>query len=342
MLCAGSLFAVLLGPVSAVESAQAPTAAGYRCEANWTPGGEGVCAGLTLDAQAHRVYVTRIDCVQIIDIESGVLVRTIPGLEGGSGIAVAPEFNCGFAASSGSDAVLTFNLTSLRPQGAPIAVGKEPGAVVYEPFTRRIFVFNGGSNDVSMIDPAASKVVGALRLGGVPGPAAADGRGAVYVILEDKNEVLALDAATNTVAHRWPLAPGAGPTSLALDAIKHRLFVGCRSGQVVVLDAQTGKRLAEPPTGQAVDACAFDPGAGVAFALSGEGTLTVVQEDSAKPGAFRAVETLKTQAGAQAMAVDPKTHAVYVAALVAGATARDKAPEGFVLQKFMRPGKSEP
>lgn len=330
--------ALLLAAFPAILGAEGPAtasgASGYRREATWKPGGGGDCAYLTLDSQAHRLYLSRTDGVQIIDTESGALVRAIPGLQGGRGIAVAPEFNCGFAASGENDLVLTFNLASLRPQGAPIQVGKQPVSVVYEPLTRRVVVFNAGSHDASVIDPATSVVVATIPLGGMPGSAVADGRGAIYVNVEDKNEVVTLDAQTNTVIHHWVLAPGAGPASLAFDPVKRRLFAGCRNGQMVVYDAQTGKRLAEVSLGPGADACALDPGAGVGFACGSAGTLTVVQEDVAKPGAFRVVETLKTRAGVRALAVDPRTHAVYLAA--APVETGEEGAEGLELLKFGR------
>ncbi len=216
----------------------------------WKPGGNRVAmaAGvrLTLDSQANRLYVARTDCVQIIDTETGRLVRAIPGFDGGGGIALAPELNDGFATSGESGTVVRFNLTSLRPYGAPISVGKEPDAVVYEPLTRHVFVFNGGSDDASVVDAATGSVVATLPLGGAPNSAVTDDQGAVFVDLHDKNEVLALDPRKNSVAHRWPLAPGTGPMGLALDPIKHRLFVGCGDGRMIVLDAQNGEHSGRP------------------------------------------------------------------------------------------------
>ena len=332
--------------VLAQHPAAAPGASGYHCEARWKPGGDGGWDYLTLDSQAHRLYVARTDCVQIIDTESGALVRAIPGLDGGHGIALAPELNDGFATSGQSGTVLKFNLTSLRSYGAPIVVGRKPDAIVYEPFTRQVFVFNGESNDASVIDPVKAAVIATIPLGGAPEFAVPDDRGTLFVNLEDKNEVLAIDAQKNTIAHHWPLAPGAGPTGLAIDPIKHRVFAGCRNGRMIVLDAQSGRHLADLPIGQGVDACAFDPGTGFAFAACGDGTLTVVQEDPAKPGKFLVVEVVKTQRGARTMALDPKTHAVYLAAagfeaapaLTTSGTPPHPAmmPGSFVLLKFTR------
>ncbi len=347
MISLASLLAALAGGFPATVLAQHPAAAsGYHLDAKWKPGGDGGWDYLTLDSQANRLYVARTDCVQIIDTERGALVRTIPGLEGGHGVALAPELNDGFATSGQSGSVLRFNLTSLRPYGAPIAVGKKPDAIAYEPLTRHVFVFNGESHDASVIDAATATVVATIPLGGAPEFAVPDGRGTLFVNLEDKSEVLAVDAQKNTVTHHWPLAPGAEPTGLALDPLKHRLFAGCRNGQLIVLDAQSGKHLAELPIGKGVDACAVDPGTGLAFASCGDGTMTVVQEDPAKPGEFQVLEVVKTQRGARTMALDPRTHAVYLAtasfetAPAPAANEKPPRPEmvpgSFVLLKFVR------
>ena len=345
-LLAAGLAGVFPGAVLAQNPAAAPGASGYHFEARWKPGGENGWDYLTLDSQAHRLYVARTDCVQIVDTESGALVRAIPGLEGGHGIALAPELNDGFATSGRSDTVLMFDLTSLRPYGAPIRVGKKPDAVVYEPFTRRVFVFNGESKDASVIDPVTAAVVATIPLGGAPEFAVPDDKGTIFVNLEDKNEVLAIDARKNAATHHWPLAPGAEPTGLALDPIQHRVFAGCRNGQMIVLDTRNGKHLAELPIGQGVDACAFDPGTGFAFAACGDGTLTVVRENPAQPGTFQVVEVVKTQRGARTMALDPQTHAVYLAAAsfegAPAPTTSGKSPHpemmpgSFVLLKFTR------
>ena len=167
----------------------------------------------------------------------------------------------------------------------------KPDALVYEPLTRHVFVFNGGSGDASVLDAVTRAVVATVPLGGKPEFAVADDKGTVFVNLEDKSEVLAIDAQKNIVTQYWPISPGSEPTGLALDPIRHRLFAGCRSGQMIVLDAQSGKHLAELSIGQGVDACAVDPGTGCAF-ICGDGTMTVVQEDPAKPGEFRVVETV--------------------------------------------------
>jgi YVTN family beta-propeller protein len=193
-------------------------------------------------------------------------------------------------------------------------VGNKPDAIIYDPASKHVFVFNGKSENASVIDPATAKVVATIPLGGGPEFATADGQGRVFVNLEDKSETLAIDAGKNIVTEHWPLAPGESPSGLAIDRARRRLFVGCHNEQMTVLDAGNGKHLATLPIGQGVDACAFDPGTGLAFASCGDGTLTIVQEDPAKAGEFRLVGHVVTQRGARTMALDPKTHAIYLAA----------------------------
>ena len=337
--------AALAGLFPDAVPAQEPVA-GYHLEAKWKPGGDGDWGCLTLDSQAHRLYLARVDGVQVFDTEKGVLLRKIPGLDGGRGVALSPESNRGFATSGGNNTVMVFDLTSLRVYGPPVAVGRKPDAVVYEPLTRRVFVFNDESNDASVIDVATARVVATIPLGGSPQSAVSDERGSLFVNLEDKSEVVSIDVQKCTVTHRWPLAPGTAPAGLALDTTRHRLFAGCGNGRLIVLDAFKGECLAAVPIGQGVAGCAVDPGTGLAFASCGDGSLTVVREDPAKAGAFRVVETVKTRPGARAMALDPKNQAIYLAAAsfeeAPAAGSGDEpspprmVPDSFVLLKYVR------
>ena len=320
--------------------------AGYHLEATWKPGGDGGWDYLSLDPDAHRLYVARQDRVQVLDTGTGKLVGEVPGLDGAHGVALAPELHRGFATSGRSNTVIIFDLQTLKPIGQPVAVGKKPDAILYEPLTRHVFAFNGESDDASVIDASSGAVVATVALDGGPEFAATDGKGTVFVNLEDKGEILAIDAQKSVVTQRWPLAPGESPTGLALDAARHHLFSGCHNGRMVVLDAESGKVLAQPPIGKGVDACAFDPGTGLAFASCGDGTLTAVQEKADEAGEFRVVETAKTHQGARTMALDPQTHAVYLAAAdfepaptpAAGEKpSRPKMkPGSFVILKFSR------
>lgn len=328
--------------------AQAPTAtpgvSGYHLAATWKPGGEGGWDYCTVDPAAHRLYVTRPDRVQVIDTESGKLVGEVPGLDGGHGVALATEFNRGFASSGKSNTVVVFDLATLKPVGEPLSVGKKPDAIIYDPASKHVFAFDGGSDAASVIDAATAKVIATIPLGGGPEFAAADGKGTVYVNLEDKSETLAIDTQKNSVTHRWPLAPGDGPSGLALDAATGRLFAGCHNEQMVVLDAGSGKVLAALPIGKGVDACAFDPGTGFAFASCGDGTLTLAKEEPA--GTFHLVEQVTTRPSARTMALDPDTHAVYLAtadfepapspAPGEKRTRPKMIPGSFVILKFVR------
>ena len=288
-------------------------ASGYHLEATWKPGGDGGWDYLAFDPEAHRLYVTRTDRVQVIDGDKGTVVGEVPGLDGGHGVALVPELNRGFASSGKSGTVAVFDLMTLKTIGAPVPVGKKPDAIIYEPVTKHVFAFNGDSKDASVIDAATARVIATIQLGGGPEFAAVDGKGGLFVNLEEKGETLSIDTQKNVVTRRWPLAPGEGPSGLAMDPAKHRLFAGCHNAEMVVLDTRSGKVLATPPIGKGVDACAFDPGTGFAFASCGDGTLTVVREDAAGPDKFLA-EKIGTYRGARTMALDPETHAVYLAA----------------------------
>ncbi len=256
--------------------------------------------------------MTRPDRVQVIDGDKGTLLGEVPGLDGGHGVALVPELGRGFASSGKSGTVVVFDLKTLKPIGAPIPVGKKPDAIIYEPASKHVFAFNGESKDASVIDAATAKVIATIPLGGGPEFAAVDGKGGLFVNLEEEGETLAIDTQKNVVTQHWPLAPGEGPSGLAMDPAKHRLFSGCHNEQMVVLDAASGKVLATPSIGKGVDACAFDFGTGFAFASCGDGTLTVVKEEP--PGEFQVVEHVPTRKSARTMALDPTTHAVYVAA----------------------------
>ncbi len=293
-------------------NAQSPSpspGSGYHLEATWKPGGEGGWDYATVDASAHRLYVTRTDRVQVIDTEDGKTVGEVPGLDGGHGTALVPDLNRGFATSGKSGTVIVFDLSTLKSVAEPMKVGRKPDAIVYDPTSKHVFAFNGESNDASVIDPATAKVIATVPLGGAPEFAGADSKGTLFVNLEDKSETLAIDVRTNTVTHRWPLAPGDSPSGLAVDAAGGRVFAGCHNERMAVLDAASGRVLATPAIGQGVDACAFDPGTGFAFASCGDGTLTVVREEN---GSFAVVETIATKKGARTMALDPATHALYL------------------------------
>lgn len=261
---------------------------------------------LCVDAEARRLYIPRSTHVQVMDLESGKIVGDIANTNGVHGVALAPDQHLGFASSGRDNAVTVFDLKTLKT-GKTIKVGKNPDAICYDPASKHVFAFNHSGGDVSVIDPAAlDKDPVTIPVGGALEYGVADGAGHVYVNVEDKNEVVAIDSKANRVLAHWSLAPGEGPTGLAIDTEHHRLFAGCDK-KMIVLDAATGKVLAAVPTGAGVDGVAFDPTLGVAMSANGkDGTITVVKETAA--GKFEAVQTPKTLAGARTIAVDGKTH----------------------------------
>jgi DNA-binding beta-propeller fold protein YncE len=302
----GTLVTALM--VLVVSAAVAVAAPGYHVVNTWRLGGDGGWDYLKVDSNARRLYISRATKVVVIDADSGKPVGEIADTPGVHGVALAPEFGRGFTSNGREDTVSVFDLQSLKTL-SKIKVGNRPDAIWYDPATKRVFTFNAGSQDATAMDAAKGEVVGTIALGGKPEFAASDGKGTVYVNLEDKNQLFALDANKLTVKERWPLPGCDEPSGLAMDQKNRRLFVGCGNKVMPVVNADNGKVLATLPIGDGVDATAFDDDAGLAFASCGEGVLTVVREES--PDKFSVAENVPTQKGARTMALDRKTHQVY-------------------------------
>jgi len=247
--------------------------------------------------------------VIVLDADSGKYVGDIPDTPGVHGIALAPELGKGFVSNGREGTVTVFDLSTLAPSGSKIKVGENPDAILYEPATKRVFTFNGRSQDSTAIEAASGKVLGTIKLDGKPEFAASDAKGQVFVNIEDKSELTVIDPNKLEVKTKWPLAPCTEPSGLALDRKNRRLFVGCDNKMMAVVDADSGKVLATPAIGEGVDATAYDDETGLAFASCGEGVLTVVREDS--PQKFSVVENVKTEPGARTMALDTKTHNLF-------------------------------
>jgi len=304
-----SRFALVIGAmVSLVLAAVAASAPGYHVTKTWKLGGEGGWDYLKVDSAARRLYISRATKVIVVDADSGKLVGEIADTPGVHGVALVPEIGKGFTSNGREDTVSVFDLQSLKTLNK-IKVGNRPDAIWYNSATKRVFTFNAGSQDATAIDVTKGEVAGTIQLGGKPEFAASDGRGTVFVNLEDKNQLFALDADKLTVKERWPLPGCEEPSGLAMDQKNRRLFVGCGNKVMPVVNADNGKVLATLPIGDGVDATAFDEETGLAFASCGEGVLTVVREDS--PDRFSVAENVPTQKGARTMALDSKTHQVY-------------------------------
>lgn len=264
---------------------------------------------LTADAANHLLYLSRADHVAVVDTASGKLVGEIDDTPGVHGIALAPELGRGFISAGKANQVKVFDLAS-RKTLASIAVGSKPDAILYEPLSQRVFAFNGHSSDASVIDAKTNKVITTIALGGAPEFARTDGKGRIYVNLEDKNQLLAIDAKTEKLLSRWQLPNCDGPTGLALDAEHRRSFSVCANAVMTILDVDSGKLVANLPIGKGVDGADFDAKSQMVFSANGEGTLTIVHETD--PDHFQTVQTLTTQAGARTVAVDDATHRVYL------------------------------
>jgi hypothetical protein len=294
-------------------------------------GGQGSWDYLTVDPQTHRLFVPRSTHTMIIDADSGKTLGDIPGQKNAHGVAIVPEANRGFISDGGGEgAIIIFDLKTYATLGR-IAAQPDADGIIYDPSISRVLVVSG-DNGVLMsfkpdIDPTIGKIDTPISLGGKPEFLAADGKGKLYINLEDKDEVAVVDFKTGKVVARWPVAPGGTPVGMAMDTKTRRLFIGCRKPQkLIVMSADDGKVLSDLPIGAGVDATKID--AGQAFASCRDGSLAVARETS--PGKFEIVQTVKTPQGARTMGIDPTTHTIYLptAEFETGATGRPAPKPG--------------
>jgi DNA-binding beta-propeller fold protein YncE len=290
-------------------------ATGYHLLRSIPVGGAGGWDYLTVDEPGRRVFVSHETQVEVIDLASNSVSAKIPDTPGVHGIALAQEEGRGFVSNGRASTVTIFDLKTLAAI-SQVPTGKKPDAIVYDPSTHRAFAMNGGGDSSTVIDAVSGKVVGTIELGGGPEFAAADGLGNVFVNLEDQSVALGIDARNMTVKNRWPLAPCERPSSMAIDRANHRLFIGCRSKVMAVVNSDSGSVIVTLPIGDHVDASAFDPATGLIFNSTGEGTVDVFHEDS--PDKYSAVQRIPTHAGSKTMALDSKTHELLVPSNASG------------------------
>ena len=286
-------------------------AANYQITKKIPIPGQGSWDYLSVDVEARRLYVSHSTQVEVLDLDSGAIVGSIPKTPGVHGIAIAPELGRGFVSNGQASTVTIFDLKTLKPI-ADVPTGQKPDAIIYDPASSRVFAFNGGSNSATAIDAATGKVAGTVDLGGGPEFAAADGRGFVFDNLEDEGLVVKINSRDLKVEQRWPTAPCKAPSSMAIDRTNRRLFLGCRSKVMAVMNADTGQVITTVPIGDHVDASAYDEETKLIFNSNGEGTVTVIRQDS--PDTYSVVETVKTLPKAKTMALDPKTHQLFLSA----------------------------
>jgi YVTN family beta-propeller protein len=324
-----SVFALLLSLMltSAALPASAP---GYHIVKTWKLGGEGGWDYLTIDSDARRLYISRAVKVIVIDADSGKPLGEISDTPGVHGIALAPEMGKGFVSNGRENTVSVFDLKTLNTI-QKIKVGDGPDAILYDPATKRVFTFNAHSQDATAIDAQKQSVVGTISLGSKPEFAQSDAKGTIFVNMEDKNSLYALDPAKLTVKSKWALPGCEGPTGLAIDRAHRRLFSGCDK-IMAITDADSGQQVANPRVGDGVDATAYDNETGLAFASAGEGKLTVVESQGDH---YQVAEEVPTQRGARTMALDPQTHNVYLVTAQFGprpaATAQNPHPRPSIL-----------
>ena len=294
---------------AAIPAAAQQPAPGYHVASKVKLGRDGGWDYLVVDTVGQRVFISRGTHTLVVDARTDSVVGDILDTPGVHGIALAWDLGRGYTSNGRDSSITVFDLKTLAPVARIHTTGVNPDAITYDDFSRRVFAFNGRSLDATAIDAATSTVAGTVPLGGKPEFAVVDGRGALWVNIEDRSEIVRLDTRTLAVTGRWTLAPCEEPTGLAIDRAARRLFAVCSNKLMAMVDADNGKVVATVPIGAGTDGAAFDPATRLAFASNGDGTLTVVHEDS--PTAAHVVQTVTTQRGARTIALDPRSHVLY-------------------------------
>ena len=308
LACVG-LAAALMAAFGSI-GARAYAAPSYHVVRTLSIGGDGGWDYILDDSVDNRLYITRGTHVMVLDTDSGKVIGDIPNLSGIHGVVVDHRSGRGFISNGGSASVTIFDLHTLQTIGS-VPTDQGPDCICFDPATERVFTFNGRAGTSTAIDAKTGKVLATITLPGRPEFAMADGNGHIYDNIEDKSEVVAIDTKKLAIDNTWPIAPGDGPSGLAVDSKHRRVFSVCGNQTMTVLDADTGKLVAALPIGNGPDACRYDPGTGLVFSPNGrDGTLSIYHEDN--PNKFTLVQTVTTQAGARTMALDTKTHHVFV------------------------------
>jgi len=321
-----------LVPVAAglTQFAFSPAAAGASVHDRWKLGGPGGWDLLAVDSSTRRLFITRSDRVDVIDADSGKPVGQIAHTDGVHGVALAADLGRGYTSNGRANTITVFDAKTLKPLQEIKVDGQNPDAIIYDSATKRVLSFNGRSSNASAFDGRTGKAVGTVALGGKPEWAASDGRGRVFVNIEDKAELVVIDSRTLRVTAHWPLTGCEEPTGLALDARHNRVFSVCQNQKMVVTDGSDGRQVASVAIGHGPDGAAFDAGRDLVYSSNGDGTLTVVHEDD--PEHFSVVENIATQKSARTLALDAKTQRIFLAAADFGAP-----PEPTAEQPHPRP-----
>ena len=295
----------LAGHSACAQSAPAP----YHLLSTIAIGGEGGWDYLNVDPAGKRLYLSHGTQVEVVDLTTRKVIGTIPNTPNVHGIEVVPGTNRGYITCGRNNTCVVFDVKTLKPIGAPIPTGPGPDALLYDGFSQRVFIFSNDGGKSTVLNAKTGAVVGTAELGGDVEEGVSDGHGTIFANIENKSEIVAFDAKTLAVRHRFPLAPGKEPTGLAYDAKTNRLFSACANEKLVVTDGKTGKQVAVLPTGKGTDGAGFDPATRNVITSNGAGTFTVMHEDA--PGKFSVVANVPSARGARTMSLDPKTGHIF-------------------------------
>jgi YVTN family beta-propeller protein len=308
-----ALLAFLL-PVCAVAASHA---GGWKVQQRFVVGGEGGWDYLALDQAAQHLYVSHSDRVIVLDTKDGKRVGEINGLSGVHGIALADDLHRGFISNGRADTVTVFDPATLKVEQTVSVGAKNPDGIVYDPYSQRVFTFNGDSNDASVIDAKNGKLLGHVALPGRPEFSVSDGQGHVFANIESRNELVEIDPRAKKVTAVWPLRDCEEPSGLAIDVAHHRLFSVCRNKVMAVTDSSNGKAIASVPIGEGPDAARYDARRGLVFSSNGRsGTLTVAREIT--PDRYRVLANVPTQKSARTMALDEASGEIFLSAAELG------------------------
>jgi DNA-binding beta-propeller fold protein YncE len=272
--------------------------------------GDGGWDYLVVDDSTSRLFVSHGTIVQVVDLKKNKVIATIPDTKGVHGIALVRDLNKGYISNGRDTSVTVFDLKSFKTITKIMVTGNNPDAILYDPFSRRVFTFNGRSSNSTVIDVNTDKVLETINLPGKPEFSATDGKGKIYVNIEDKSEVCQINPMSLKIEKTWSVRPGEEPSGMAIDNVDHQLFIVCSNGSMVVLDVMTGKVVTKLRIGYGVDGVAYDPGLKMIYSSNGEGTLTVVKK--VNKNTFKVLENFPTQKGARTISLSVKTHRIYL------------------------------
>jgi DNA-binding beta-propeller fold protein YncE len=331
-------FSVLLVLSVSAVVITAPAAGGYRLLQTIPVAGDEGWDHPTVDSTARRLYVTHGTHVVVIDVDSETVVGKIDDTPGAHFTVIDPELDRGFISNGGAGRLTIFNTMTLSTIGQVKSTGENPGPTVFDPVTKRVFTFNLNTSNATIVDSKEGNVVGAFDLGGRPELAGTDAKGNIFVNLVQKNLVLQIDTRKMTLGQTWSVAPCEGPRTMAVDQKNARLFIGCANRRMVILDSNDGRVIGSVPIGRGPDDSAYDPETGLVYISNGDGTVSIIRQES--PDTYSALETVKTAPGARNMALDPKTKKIFLPLFDRGPPAPQTAevpnPRGCVIPGSFR------